>query len=237
MNQYNNNNTRKLGVNGNPSGENSRVDLGKRTRQSEKPSQYIKDISDVDDNYRQVILNSIESLEAALGFNEIRDEKGESLKTKSFKEFHINYVNSLKGLPAYKLNSMKKNTVNGIAKLTLISETLKYNQLVKFNIFDLVACKDLLIKMDKLRFRLPTPSGRTGVKSHRDQMLLDERFIAAVLEVSDNSTPNIENILAFRMCRLVCGFILVMDYASAGTLASILTEQAIVKQHLNRKGA
>ena len=237
MNQYNNNNTRKLDVNGNPSGENSRVDLGKNTRQSERPSQYIKDISDVDDNYRQVILNSIESLEAALGFNEIRDEKGESLKTKSFKEFHINYVNSLKGLPAYKLNSMKKNTVNGIAKLTLISETLKYNQLVKFNIFDLVACKDLLIKMDKLRFRLPTPSGRTGVNIHRDQMLLDERFIAAVLEVSDNSTPNIENILAFRMCRLVCGFILVMDYASAGTLASILTEQAIVKQHLNRKGA
>ena len=60
MNQYNNNNTRKLDVNGNTIGERPRVDIGKKTQQRETPSQHIKDISDIDDNYKQVILNSKE---------------------------------------------------------------------------------------------------------------------------------------------------------------------------------
>ena len=197
----------------------------------------IKDISNNNDEYSAVLLDSIVFIETALGFDLIKDDKGELLKDKSFKEFHQHYVEFLQNLPKYKLKNNLKNTTNCIAKITLVSNILRYNQLIKFNVFDLAASKDLIRRFDKLRFYIPTPNGRNGRQQHRDDMLNYEKFIASALISSDNSTHNINDLLAYRLSRLICVFILSYDYVSAGSLASILIEQAILKQHLNRKEA
>lgn len=197
----------------------------------------IKDISGNNDEYSAVLLNSIVSIENALGFDSIKNDKGELLKDKSFEDFHKGYVEFLRNLPSYKLKSNLKNTTNCMAKITLVSNILRYNQLIKFNVFDLAASKDLLRRFDKLRFYIPTPSGKNGRQQHRSDMLNYEKFIASALISSDNSTHNINDMLSYRLSRLVCVFILSYDYVSAGSLSSILVEQAILKQHLNRKEA